>query len=480
MLKNYFKIVWRTLKNNKVYSALNIIGLAAGMAVALLIALWVVGEYSYDDFLPGGDQLYQAKLSFTSTHDGTHTQDAMSLPISQVLKSQYPEVKYVARSDWFQKHNLMVGDKKLYMNGVGIDGDFFKMFQYPLIKGSAGNVLTDINSIVLTKSTAKALFGDADPLGQMVKMDNKSSFKVTGIMKDVPHNSSMQFSYVFPFAYLLQTNDWMRKAPTNWGDNSYQLFVMLQPNINYIDFAPKIKGLVYKNAAIMRPAKPELILHHLKDWHLRSDFKNGKMAGGFIDYVRIFSIIGVLVLLIACINFMNLSTAQSEKRAREVGVRKAIGSQRKDLIIQFLTESILITFIAFVLSIILVQLAIPYFNTLTESSISIPYASPIFWVVMLGYVLFTGLMAGSRPAFYLSSFNPVQVLKGSIKVGKAASLPRKILVIIQFSCSIALIISTIIIYQQIQHAKDRPTGYSIDRLVMSDMSDDLNEHYDEK
>jgi putative ABC transport system permease protein len=228
----------------------------------------------------------------------------------------------------------------------------------------------------------------------------------------------------------------------------------------------------------MRSSKPEVIMQSLKDWHLYSEFRNGVQVGGFVDYVRMFSIVGILVLLIACINFMNLSTARSEKRAREVGVRKAIGSNRRDLIFQFLTESVLTTFLSFIIALLLVQLALPYFNNLTGVSIAIPYNNVVFWLVMISYVLCTGLLAGSRPAFYLSSFNPVSVLKGGLKFGKAATLPRKILVVAQFSCSIALIISTVIIYQQIQHAKDRPTGYNSERLVMSDMSDDLNRNYE--
>jgi putative ABC transport system permease protein len=478
MIRNYIKIAWRNLKNNKVYSALNIVGLAAGMAVALIIGLWVAHEYSYDKFLPDGDQLYQAKITFTSTHDGMRTQDAMSLPIGDVLKKDYPEIKYVARADWDQKHDLLVGDKKLYLNGMGVGADFLKMFQFPLIKGSAASALKDPYSILLTESTAKALFGNTDPIGKMVKFDNKDNLKVVGVLKDVPENSSMNFNYIFPFEYLVSALDWMKSAPTSWTNNSFQIFVMLQPNASYAELAPKIKDLVSKHSDKMRPAKPELSLHALKDWHLRSEFKNGKISGGFIDYVRMFGIIGILVLLIACINFMNLSTARSEKRAREVGVRKAIGSQRSDLIFQFLTESFLITFIAFVLSIFIVQLVIPTFNNLAGNNIRIPYDNPIFWIIMLSYVLITGLLAGSRPAFYLSSFNPVKVLKGSIQLGRAAALPRKVLVVVQFSCSIALIISTVIVYQQIQHAKNRPTGYSTDRLVSADLSDDLNNHYD--
>ncbi len=478
MIKNYLKIAWRNMLNNKVYSALNIVGLAAGMAVALLIALWVVNEYSYDKFLPGYKSLYQVELNFTDPHEGEHTQQAVSLPIADVLRKQYPEVKYVAESDWMGQHDLLIGAKKLYMNGGAVGSDFLKMFQYPLIKGNVNSVLKDAFSIVLTESTAKALFGDADPMGKMVKIDNKYNLKVTGILKNVPKNATLQFNYLMPFSFNEQTQDWMKTARTTYYNNSFQIFVQLKPGVDYAKLAPKIRNIVYNGGPKMRPVKPAVLFHPVADWHLYSEFKNGKESGGFIDYVRMFSIIGILVLVIACINFMNLSTARSEKRAREVGVRKAIGSQRKDLIFQFLTESVLITFIAFLLSVVFVQLALPSFNDLTGDAVSVPYSDPIFWVIMITYVLATGLVAGSRPAFYLSSFNPVKVLKGTIRVGRAAALPRKILVVLQFTCSIALIISTTIVYQQIQHAKDRPTGYSADRLVTTDMSDDLNNHYD--
>ena len=478
MIKNYLKIAWRNMLNNKVYSALNIVGLAAGMAVALLIALWVVNEYSYDKFLPDYKSLYQVELNFTDPHEGEHTQAAVSLPIADVLRKEYPEVQYVAETDWMGSHDLLVGTKKLYMNGAAIGSDFLKMFQYHLVKGNKNDVLKDPFSIVLTESTAKALFGDADPMAKIVRIDNKYSLKVTGIMADVPKNSTLQFNFLMPFSFNEATQDWMKKARTTYYNNSFQIFVQLKPGVNYTALAPKIRNIVYNGGPKMRPVKPVVLLHPLEDWHLYSEFKNGKESGGFIDYVRMFSIIGILVLLIACINFMNLSTARSEKRAREVGVRKAIGSQRHDLIFQFLTESILITFIAFLLSIVFVQLVLPSFNALTGDEIGIPYGSPVFWFIMATYVLATGLLAGSRPAFYLSSFNPVKVLKGTIQVGKAAALPRKILVVLQFSCSIALIISTVIVYQQIQYAKDRPTGYSADRLVTTDMSDDLNNHYD--
>lgn len=479
MFKNYVKIAWRNTLRNKVYSALNIVGLAAGMAVTLLIGLWVFNQYSYDRFLPDYDQVYQVEMNFTDPHEGEHTQGAVAIPLADVLRKSVPGIQFVAETDWvgYQSHDLLVGNKKFILSGGAVVPDFLKIFQYPLVKGNANNVFTDTYSIVINESTATALFGNDDPINKTIRIDNQYNVKVTGIMKDIPANATLQFSYLLPFSYKVLTEDWMKNARTQWNNNSFQIFVKLQPGVTNAQVASRIKNLVYEHNPPARPVKPEVILHPLKDWHLYSDFKNGKVAGGFIDYVRMFGVIGALVLLIACINFINLSTARSEKRAREVGVRKAIGSTRRDLIRQFLTESILITFVAFLLSLLFVQLALPYFNMLTSASVHVPFESTLFWGIMIGYVLITGLLAGSRPAFYLSSFNVVATLKGGIRAGKAASLSRKILVVAQFSCSVALIISTVIIYRQLQYVRDRPTGYSVGRLVTTSMSGDLADHY---
>ena len=476
MFKNYFRTAWRNIRSSKGYSALNILGLAAGMAVALLIGLWVINEYSYDRWLPGYQNLYKAKLNYTYEGE-SHTQDAISLPAAEVLRKDIPGVRRVAESDWMFQHDLVVGDKKLYLSGAMIGGDFLQMFRYPLLQGNAATCMKEVYSIVLTESTAKALFGSQDPMNKTVKIDNAHDLKVTGVLKDLPKNSSLQFGYLVPFGYRDVTEDWVKAARTQWTNNSFQTYVELDPHASFPQVAAAVKGIIQAHSPEMRAGHPEVLLHPLKDWRLYSDFKNGKASGGFIDYVRLFSIIGILVLLIACINFMNLSTARSEKRAREVGVRKAIGSLRSDLVVQFLTESVVITFLSFLVAIGLVQLALPAFNNLTSSEIRIPFGSWSFWGVMMGYVLITGLLAGSRPAFYLSSFQPVKVLKGTIHTGRSATLPRKILVVLQFSCSIGLIISTIIIYHQIQYARNRPTGYRQERLVMTDMSADLNKNY---
>ncbi len=480
MFRNYLKIAWRNTLHNKIYSMLNIVGLAAGMAVALLIGLWVVNQYSYDRFLPGYKQLYQVEMNLTSQHNGTSTQTSIALPLTDVLKKEIPGIQYVAEADNVGRmnHGLLVGDKKLYLGGGAVGVDFFKIFQYPFVKGNPNLALKDTYSIVITESTAKALFGDADPMGKSIRFDNSQNMIVTGVIKDIPTNATMQFNYLVPFAYSEATQGWIKDGRTKWTYNSFSAYVALEPGVTYAQIAPKIKGLVYKRSMEMRSLKPEVILHPLKDWHLITDFKNGKPVGGFVEYVRLFSIIGILVLVIACINFMNLSTARSEKRAREVGVRKAIGSARIDLVYQFLLESVLITFISFLLGLLLVQLALPAFNTLTGGDVHIPYGNIGFWGIMIVFVFFTGLVAGSRPAFYLSSFNPVKVLKGAIQMGRWASLPRKVLVVVQFTCSIALIISTVIVYQQIQYVKNRPTGYSADRLMMTDLNSDLSQHFE--
>ncbi|PWK78872.1 putative permease [Mucilaginibacter oryzae] len=473
MLRNYIKIAWRNIINNKAYTAINILGLAAGMAVALMIALWVSNEYSYDKFLPNADRVYQVRRNFNSNGE-TLTFNTTSLKLADVLKT-LPEVEYVASTDWGGTHGLMVGDKKLSIDGVQAGSDFLKMFEYNFLQGSRSSALNDPYSIVLTKATAIALFGTENVINKVVKVDNNYNLKVTGVIQDVPLNSTLQFKYVIPFS-LMEQQPYMKGAHDSFGNNAYELFAKLKPGVTYAQLAPKIKN-IEKGEDNINAENSDVIMQPMADWHLYSDYKNGVAGGGFIDYVRTFSIVGVLVLLIACINFINLTTARSEKRAREVGVRKAIGSQRQHLIFQFLTESTLITLISFICSILFVQIALAPFNALTGTTIAIPFNNITFWLLAIGCVLITALIAGSRPAFYLSSFNPVKVLKGTIQVGRSASYSRKVLVVMQFSCSIALIISTVVIYRQIQYAKNRPAGYDINRLMASNANEDLGKHF---
>lgn len=477
MLKNYFKAAWRNITHDKGYSVLNISGLAIGMAVTLLLGLWIYYQYSFDRFLPGYQQVYQVKSNYNAGGD-VNTQPSTPTKLADVLRSEFPEIEYVSETDWFGNHGLKVADKRLYISGGQVQKDFLRIFQFPLLGGDAATVLKDPYSIVLTESTAKLLFGQNDPLGKTVQFDNTNALKVTGILKDLPANSSFGFHYLVPFSYYELTTPWvknMRFMPFGSG-NAFMQFVKLRRGVSYAQVAAKIKD-IEKRDNDQNAKTTEIILQPMKDWKLYTEFRNGKEAGGFVEYVRLFGIIGLLILSIACINFVNLTTARSEKRAREVGIRKAIGSGRKDLIIQFLAEALLMVFLSFLLSILLAQLALPAFNSLTGSPIAIPFSNAWFWLLMAGCVCITALAAGSRPAFYLSSFNPVKVLKGKLHSSRAAALPRKVLVVLQFSCSVALIIGTTVIYRQIQYGKNRPIGYDLNRVMVSGISQDIVNHF---
>ena len=473
MLKIYFKTALRGLIRDKVYSTLNIFGLATGMAVALLIGLWVYYQYSYDRFLPEYDQAYQVKYNYGTNKGEIDTRDQLPIPLAEVLRN-VPGIEHVALTFSSTVYGplsqiLSVGDKKLGPTGMAAGADFLTIFQYPLLKGTADDVLKDPQAIVLTESTAKALFGDEDPMGKTVHYNSGVLLKVTGVLKDLPANSSFRFDFLTTFAWMESALSWVRDGVTDWHLNDYKIYVSLKPHVTYAQVEPQISGLVKKNApATYRISHQQPILQPLKDWHLFSEYKNGVEAGGLVDYVRIFLIIGILVLVIACINFVNLSTARSNKRAVEIGIKKVVGSSRGSLIIQFLVESVVLAFASFLLALVIVQLALPAFNAMAGTAIKVPYANPVFWLLMMGYILFTGFLAGSRPAFYLSSFQPVKVLKGKLGVGKSAALPRKILVVLQFSSSIALIIGTIVIYQQINYASNRPRGYDPSRLIVTE------------
>ena len=477
MFQNYFRTAWRHLLRNRSYSAVNISGLAIGMAVALLIGLWVQYQYSYDRWLPGYRQVAQVRLRFV--HNGETAQVmGTPLPLTEALRKEIPGIRYAAHTDWMGTHGLVAGDHKIYLSGAQAEEEFFKIFPCQAVKGDPNKALQQPYAIVLTESTCRSLFGAEEPMGKKVRVDNQQDFIVAAVIRDLPPNSTFNFNYVLPFSYDIQAHAWVKEATTNWNNSSFQTFIALRPTTNYAQLEQQLRAIVQKyNPEAWKTGKEECFLQPMKNWHLYSEFKNGREDSGFIEYVRLFSLIGVLVLLIACINFMNLSTARSEKRAREVGVRKAIGSLRRDLILQFLVESILITILAAGIALLLVQLTLPWFNLLTQCSIHIPWNSCLFWAIMVGYVFVTGLLAGSRPAFYLSSFKPVKVLKGAIRAGRRGSLPRKMLVVLQFTCSIALIISTLLIYKQIQYAKDRPNGYDANRLVSTDGSIDLNQNY---
>jgi putative ABC transport system permease protein len=474
MFKNYLKIAWRSLLHHKGLAFINIFGLAIGMAFALLIGLWIQYETSFDTFHKNINRLALIRKNNLFNNQKS-TAISQPMPLYDELKRSYPEIKRVSRAD-DDEHSLMVGNNKFNKSGMYVDPDFLQMLSFPLVKGNTATALNDPNAVVLTESLATALFGKEDPIGKTIKLDNQYTVMVSAVMQDVPVNSTIDFDFLAPMAFRIQNIDRVKNAQTEWGNNFLGYIVELKEGSSMEAVSKKIEPVVMqkRNDGITQ----RLFLHPMQQWHLYNEFKEWKNTGGRIEYVRLFAIIGIFVLLIACINFMNLSTARSEKRAKEVGIRKAVGSQRRQLIVQFLSESLLTAFLAFLLSILLIQLLLPLLKDVGFENIRFRFGDAWLWASVLGACIITGLIAGSYPALYLSSFIPVKVLKGTLKQGMAAVFFRKGLVVLQFTISIGLIVCTVIVFQQINHAKDRHLGYNPDNLITIAASNDLNKNYE--
>ncbi len=469
MLKNYLKVALRSLWQQKAYSFINIFGLAVGLASTILIVLWVNHELSYDRFHDKEDRLYQAWNR--GVFDGElHCWYTTPSLLGPVLKKDYPEIVETSRMNWTNRRLLRYQEKTFHVKGTEVDPDFLTMFSFPLLQGDAETALDDIQSIVITQSLARKLFGKKNPMNKVIRYEDKDNFVVKGVIADLPDNTAFDFEFLLPWEYLKKEGG----DYAHWGNNSYMNYVALKPEANLASVNRKIREVTILNSN--KEEDTEVFLHSIKNWRLYSTFENGKIAGGRIEYVRLFSVIAGFILLIACINFMNLATARSEKRVKEVGIRKTVGAKRETLITQFLGEAMLVSFFALALAIVLAELALPFFNTLTEKQLYIDYANPTYWLAGLGFVIFTGLLAGSYPAFYLSSFEPTKVLKGTYRAARAAINPRRVLVVLQFTFSIALIISTIIVYQQIQFAKNRSQGYDKEQLVFHYLTGDLDKN----
>lgn len=477
MLKNYWKIAFRNLTRNKFSSAINIGGLAIGMSVALLIGLWLYDELSFDKNIPDHDRI-AAVLQNQNLSGGIQTWWGEAKQLAPALRKDYGNrFKYVATvANWGQRP-IDYRDKKLKPSGIFADPEFADMLSLNMVSGKH-SALQDPSSILLSVSTAKSLFGTNDPLGKIVKLNHNQPLKVTGVYADMPSNSSFSdMNWLVSFKFLENTDSNIAKL--GWGNSWFRTYAEVNDKKDMAATSLAIKDIKYHYSEGDRRFKPELFLHPMNDWHLHSEFKNGFVTGGRIQYVRLFGIIGVFVLLLACINFMNLSTARSEKRAKEVGIRKAIGSLRGQLIRQFFSESLLVALLSFVLASFIAQALLPFFNEVSGKKMILPWGQPFFWLAGLGFVLVTGLLAGSYPALYLSSFQPVKVLKGTFKAGRLATIPRKALVVVQFTVSVILIIGTISVYHQIQYVKDRPVGYSREGLLMASIqSENIRQHFD--
>ena len=475
MLKSYFKIAWRNLRNNKLYSLLNITGLAIGMSVAIMIGFWVWDEVSFDKYHKQHDRI--ARVMVNTTNNNTiYSGKSVSIPMGYELRAKYRgDFKYISLATHMGTHIVTVGDKQLSQAGIWVQDEFPEMFTLKMITGNA-NALKDPSSILLAQSVAESLFNGIDPLNKTVRIDNKTDLNVAGVFEDLPHNTTLgEVKLLLPWDKYV-SEGWIKNAQTQWENHNCQLFVQLQNLAQIEKINDKIKNVPTPHITY---SKEELMLHPMNKWHLYSEFKEGKVAGGRISLVWLIGLIGAFVLLLACINFMNLSTARSEKRSKEVGIRKTIGSLRRQLIFQFLSESLIIVLLATMVTVLMVLLSLPLFNRLSDKLMTFPWTNPIFWLSLLGFTLFTALIAGSYPAFYLSGFKPIKVLKGTFKAGQEAALPRKVLVVIQFTVSIALIIGTVIVYQQIQFASNRPVGYTREGLIIIDMNTpDMYDHYD--
>lgn len=469
MYQNYFKIAYRNLLRNKAYSFINIGGLAVGMTVAMLIGLWIQDELSFDEYHENQERIAQV-MQHRTINGKKETLPTIPVPLEAELRSKYgSDIEHLVTAFWEQSQILSAGEKKFTKIGNYMGKEAIELFSLNMLKG-ANDGLTEPGSILLSESTAKTFFGGEEAMGKLMEINNEMKVIVTGVYEDLPKSSSLHdLAFIAPWELFVSSNEWVSNAreQNNWEVAAYQLYIQLNNPAKMQEVSEKIKMITAEHVGEFEKGyRPELFLHPMKDWHLRSNWQDGNNTGGLIQFVWLFGMIGVFVLILACINFMNLSTAQSERRSKEVGIRKAIGSVRSQLIYQFLTESFLVVLLSFVLSILLVTTSISYFNELADKHLQLPIISGSFWAISIGFIILTGLFAGSYPALYLSSFRPVEVLKGTFKAGNSATVFRSVLVVFQFTVSIALIIGTIVVTKQIQFTKDRPMGYDINNTIM--------------
>jgi putative ABC transport system permease protein len=486
MIKNYFKTAWRSLVNNRTSSFINIGGLTIGIAVAMLIGLWIYDELSFNRYHNNYDRIAQVMVRGNDVKDGPFINNAIQYPLATEMQTSYKyNFSYVVRSSWSSEVILSAAEKKLSGTGLFMDPGAPAMLTLKMLKGNWGG-LKEPYSVMLSASVARALFAATDPINQVVLFGNKTAVTVTGVYEDLPQNTQFKdLKFLSTWNLWALQNDWIQQRATNdWNNHFIKLYASIKPGTDFKTVNNNIKDAELKNVRGIENYKddearhPQVFLHPMSSWHLYP-YKRGITDDKPVHMVWMVAIIGLFVLLLACINFMNLSTARSGKRAKEVGIRKTIGSMRKQLVYQFLSESFLVVIISFVLGCLLVVVSLPWFNNLAAKEMTVPWRDIYFWMISTGFIFLTGLLAGSYPAFYLSSFKPVKVLKGNFRVGRLAAIPRKTLVVTQFTVSVALIICTIVVYRQLQFAKDRPVGYAREGLITIEMkSGDFYDKYD--
>lgn len=461
MLQNHLIVAWRNLLRNKSFSVINLAGLTIGMAATMLILLWVYTEKSWDKQYQKYQSTYHV-MSNRNFNGEINTGPDMMFPLAKTAKASLPEVENAAVVSFPNRVIFTVGDKILTKNAINTTTDFFNIFSFDFVEGDA-SAITDPDALIFTESTARAFFGNAPAAGKTVKVNNDRNAIVKAVVKDIPAASTIQFEALIPYN---PSSKRVQEAEQEWVNCSDRVFITTRTGTNIASLEQKMLQLIKTNTKGENPTtKGSVILHPMEKWRLYEEFKGGKNTGGRIQYVSLFIGIALIILAIACVNFMNLSTARSEKRAKEVGIRKTLGSGRAQLLIQFMTESLLLSIIATILAMGLVYALLPLFSELLNQPIRIPYQEPALWLILAAITIITGLLAGSYPAFYLSGFQPVKVLKGSFLPSRGVLLPRKILVTAQFIVSIVLVSATLIIYQQLQYVKKRDLGYSPNNLI---------------
>jgi len=472
MFNNYFKLAWRNILKNRSFSSINISGLSIGMAAAMIVALWVVDEFAFNSHFENKNRLAQVIL--IQTMNGvSYTGETIATPTADALLSVFgSSFKKISLVSYDRDAILSIDNKKLSRTGRWVEAGFPEMFSLNMLAGNRA-ALSDPSTMLLSESVAKALFGEVDPIGRTIRIDNRFEMQVGGVYEDFPLNTTF-YNTQFLMSWSNRVN-FMNRI-TNWNNHSCQLFVQLNDDADLYELSDRIRNIP---SPFFDEWKEELMLYPLDKLHLYFPLEDEGNVGYRVQVVRVVAVIGGAILLLACINFMNLSTARSEKRAKEVGIRKAIGSQRNQLVAQFLVESVVVTLLSLVFAILITQLTLPFFNNLLNKQMFIQWSNPVFWAVVLGFVLLIGIISGSYPALYLSSFKPVKILKGIGKGDNLSALPRRILVVAQFTVSISLLIATVIVFRQIQVAKARPVGYSRDNLIsVSINTPGLNDYYD--
>lgn len=475
MIRNYFKIAFRNLLKSKTFSAINVLGLALGMACSLVIMLWIKDELAVDAFHANKDQLYRI---YMREYFSGKVQAVIWTPgpLADELKKSVPEIEMTTPFSWTASQTFSVGNTIHKQQTNWASADFFKMFSYKLLQGTPEAALRDRNSIAISRSMAEAFFRSPEAaLGKAIKFDNRKEMTVTAVFEDVGANSTLKFDCLMSWDAYLDDNGWAK----DWGNTDPLTFFKLRKDADPAKVEAKMLHLLDKtNRDAGKPYKTQLAMQPFHEYYLNGNIKDDKMDGGRIEYVRLFSFVAVFILLIACINFMNLATARSSKRAKEVGVRKVVGAMRSMLAGQFMGEALLITLLSVVLAVLLVALLLPAFNNLTAKQMVLPLSEPSFWGIIAGLLIVTGLLAGSYPAFFLSSLNPVRILKGALKFDSSSVWVRQGLVVFQFGLSVILIVGMIIIYRQVGFVQNKNLGFDRDNLIYFPIEGELFKKFD--